>query len=491
MAANFLHGVETIEVQQGTRPINAVKTAVVGLVGTAPIWGVAAENRTVNRPVLITSPADAARYFGPDVNGYTIPAALKAIFDQGAGIVIAVNVFDPETDKVPAIRSTMFRSALGGHTALLPDRGVQNLELKSDDGAITYQLNVDYRADLAAGKLTRIPTGAIPLDVGLFAHYERPDLTKVTAAEIVGAVAADGTRTGMRALATAGSRFGFTPRLLIAPAYCTQASVAAELEVLAESLRAIALIDAPIGTTVVNAIAGRGPGGSLNFGSSSDRVVLCYPHLRVVGPTGERLEPYSQRLAGVIASRDMERGYHWSPSNMVIVGVTGIERALTGAVNDPTSEVNLLNEVGITTVFNGFGTGIRSWGNRSAAFPADTGPTNLISVRRTADVVHESIEHAMLQFLDMPINDALVDSISETVNAFLRTLMARGALIDGRCTFDPANNTPVEMAAGRLRFNVAFMPPAPAERISFDSVVDVRMLVGVGTGASGGLGGDE
>ena len=37
MPASFLHGVETIEIEKGARTIKTVKTAVVGLVGTAPL----------------------------------------------------------------------------------------------------------------------------------------------------------------------------------------------------------------------------------------------------------------------------------------------------------------------------------------------------------------------------------------------------------------------------------------------------------------------
>ncbi len=99
MPASFLHGVETIEIDKGTRPIRTVKTAVIGLIGTAPIQNVAEENRTVNKPVLITNEKDAAKYFGEAEAGYTIPSALNAIFDQGAGIVIAINVFDPVVHK--------------------------------------------------------------------------------------------------------------------------------------------------------------------------------------------------------------------------------------------------------------------------------------------------------------------------------------------------------------------------------------------------------
>ena len=36
MAANFLHGVETIVIKDGPRPVKLVKSAVTGLIGTAP-----------------------------------------------------------------------------------------------------------------------------------------------------------------------------------------------------------------------------------------------------------------------------------------------------------------------------------------------------------------------------------------------------------------------------------------------------------------------
>jgi uncharacterized protein len=176
-------------------------------------------------------------------------------------------------------------------------------------------------------------------------------------------------------------------------------------------------------------------------------------------------------------------GYHWSPSNAPIAGIVGIERSLTARINDASSEVNQLNEVGITTVFNAFGSGFRTWGNRSAAYPSETGAETFVSVQRTADVIEESIEFSMLQFIDAPIDDALVDAIKDTVNSFIRELVGRGALIDGSCTFDPADNPPEEIAAGHLTFGYNFMPPTPAERLSFKAFLDISLLRAVGAQA--------
>lgn len=87
-----------------------------------------------------------------------------------------------------------------------------------------------------------------------------------------------------------------------------------------------------------------------------------------------------------MAAKDVDKGYHWSPSNTEIKGIIGVEKQLTSMINDPTSEVNTLNEAGIVTVFNSYGTGFKTWGNRSAAYPTSTNVTNFINIRRTADI---------------------------------------------------------------------------------------------------------
>ena len=61
MAANYLHGPETIEVENGARPVKTVKSAVIGLIGTAPMgmsirWYSACLRKT-QRHLAASSPA--------------------------------------------------------------------------------------------------------------------------------------------------------------------------------------------------------------------------------------------------------------------------------------------------------------------------------------------------------------------------------------------------------------------------------------------------
>ena len=89
---------------------------------------------------------------------------------------------------------------------------------------------------------------------------------------------------------------------------------------------------------------------------------------------------------------------------------------------------------------------------------------------------NESVEYSMLQFIDSPIDNGLIDAIKESVNAFIRTLIARGALIDGKCSYNADKNPPTEIANGHLTFDIEFMPPTPAERITFESFINIALL---------------
>lgn len=486
MSAAYLHGVETVEVKKGPRSIQTVKTAIIGLVGTAPIFEVAAEDQTKNIPVQVLGDRDGAKFFGSKRAGYTIPQALDAIFTKGAGTVVVVNVFDPATHTTDVAAPGEAHTFPNSDTDLSIDLGHEGLSgdvvVKNSDGTVTYQPTTDYTVDAVNGTITRVTSGTIAKNATVKVTYSYADPSKVTPADIIGTVDASGNRTGLKALRDIFSLYGYNPKILIAPGYSTQDSVAVEMESLANKLRAVALIDAPVGTPLQAALSGRGPEGTINFEYAYKRLILLYPHVKVYDPETDStvLEPYSQHFAGVMADTDLKLGYHWSPSNKEIRGIVGVEAPLTAGINDPTSEVNALNEAGIVTIFNSFGTGYRTWGNRTAAWPASTGPETFISVLRTADVIHESIEYASLQFIDRPIDQAFIDAVIESVNSFLRTLIGRGAIIDGSCTYDANDNPATELSLGHITFAYDFMPPPPAERLTFKSFIDISKLKSLG-----------
>lgn len=472
MPANYLHGIETIEVERGPRAIRVVKSAVIALVGTAPIG-------PVNELTLSQTEVDDAQ-FGPDLEGFSIADALAGIHAFGAGTVLVINVLDPLVHRSNVVGQAR---QFGDNDLLQLQHGaLQLLALKSEDGANTYVPDIDYSVNLLTGSVTRKPAGAIPVAAKVKADYTHADPSKVTPADIIGSVTLAGRRTGLKAFPDSYNLFGFFPKIFIAPGFSTLNSVSVELIASATQLGGVAYIDAPIGSTVQQVIAGRGPLGIINFNTSSDRARLCYPHVKVYNArtNSDRLQPLSIRAAGLRAKVDNDKGYWWSSSNQELIGVIGLERPLTARVDDPNSEVNLLNENGVTTVFNSFGTGLRLWGNRTAAWPTVTHMRNFENVRRTKDVADESIRYSSLQFVDMPITNSLIDSLTESVNQFFRKLIGDEALLGGECWFDPTRNPQTQVELGNLLINYKLTVPVPFERGTFETEITGEYLVKLG-----------
>lgn len=472
MAANYLHGIETLEVERGPRAIKVVKSAVVAVVGAAPIG-------PVNTLTLCQTEVDDAQ-FGPETltnQGFGIPEALAGIHAFGAGTVLVVNVLDPAVHKSSI--ADQARSFGDNERLQLGHGALQTLTLKPTAAGDPYVVGTDYQVDMVTGLVTRVVGGAISAGASIKADYTHADASLVTAADIIGAVNIAGQRSGLKAFADSYNLFGFFPKIFIAPGFSTLNTVSVEMIAAAEQMDGVAYIDAPIGTTPAQAIAGRGPAGAINFNTSSDRVRLCYPHVVVydAATDGSRLQPLSIRAAGLRAKVDLDKGYWWSSSNQELLGVIGLERPLTARVDDSNSEVNLLNEAGISTVFNSFGTGLRLWGNRTAAWPTVTHMKNFENVRRTKDVIDESIRYSSLQFVDMPITGALIDSVVESVNQFGRKLIGDGALLGFECWYDPARNPQTELELGHLLFNYKLTVPPPMERGTFETEITGEYLV--------------
>lgn len=379
----FLHGVEVIEIDAGPRPIQTVKSSVIGIVGTAPDADAAAF--PLNTPVLVAgSRKEAANLDTTGDRKGSLPNALDGIFDQIGAVVVVVRV----------------------------EEGADEAE---------------------------------------------------TLANVIGGVnAGDGNFEGVHALLGAESVVGVSPRILIAPGFTHQRPgglanpVVAELQGIANRLRAVVIADGP-NTTDAAAITSAG-----DFGS--DRIYLCDPwHKVMVGATVVDVPP-SSRVAGLIAKTDNDTGFWASPSNTLISGIIGLSRPVDFKLGDANCRANLLNEAKVATTIrqNGF----RLWGNRSLT---DDTKWTFLCVRRTADIINDSLLRAHLWAVDRGITKTYQEDVSEAVNAFLRDLVSLGAILGGKCWPDPDLNSPANIQLGKVFFNFDFTPIYPAEHITFRS----------------------
>lgn len=383
MSTQFLHGVEVIEIDTGPRPIQTVRSSVIGVVGTAP--DADATKFPLNTPVLVAgSRLEAAALDTKGDGNGTLPGAMDAIFDQIGAVVVVVRV----------------------------EEGADEAE---------------------------------------------------TLANVIGGVnAGDGNFEGVHALVGAESVVGFSPRILIAPGFTHQRPsnlanpVVSELIGLAGRMRAVIIADGPNTTDAAATVSAE------DFGS--DRVYLVDPWVKVqIGPNIVD-QPASARVAGIIARVDNEVGFWKSPSNEPMNGIIGTSRPVDFKLGDANSRANLLNENKVATIIRQ--SGYRLWGNRSMT--ADT-KWHFLCVRRTADIINDSLLRAHLWAVDRSITKTYVEDVTEGVNEYLRGLVALGAILGGKCWADPDLNTPTNIQLGKIFFNFDFTPVYPAEHITFRS----------------------
>lgn len=385
MTETFLHGVEVVEVNDGTRPITTVRSAVIGLVGTAPRADATAF--PLNTPVLIAgSRTQAAKLLAnTGTDDGTLPDAIDSIFDQAGALVVVIRVAPGATENE-------------------------------------------------------------------------------TLANVVGGVDANtGQYTGVSALLGAGSVLGVTPRILIAPGFTHQQPsgganpVVAELQGIAQRLRAIICADGPSTTDAAAFSYAQSHGGR--------RVYVVDPMVKKLASDGTVVvKPASAAVAGLICRMDNEFGFWWSPSNQVINGILGTERPVDFTFGDVNARANILNEQNVATIIRQ--DGFRLWGNRTLS---DDPKWAFLSVVRTADMINDSLMRAHLWAVDKNVSKNYVTDVVDGVNSYLRTLTTLGAILGGKCWADPDLNTPESIAGGRVYFDFDFTPPAPAEHITFRS----------------------
>lgn len=457
MPAAYHHGTETIRVNGGSNPVYTVDGAIVGIVGTAPIGA-------VNEFTVCLTKKDFAQFGSILHAGFTLPDAFDIIARYQSGTYYVVNVLDPAKHKSRVTDEVITPDPVT-LLAKTAKPGLINLTLTAAGTPLNE--GSDYVVEQQDGT---IRFKAVHSDIK--ATYDYADPSKVTMDDIKGGYElATGKRTGLELLTEGFNRTGSDAKILIAPGFDADAGVAAELEAMGERLKAFSYVCAPQGTTLSKAIQGRGPLGDINFQSSGQRHRHFYPH--AIGTSGKP-ENLATHAAALRMKVDVDKGYWHSTSNHNLLGVIGSEVPLTARVDDVQSETNRLNAVGITTIFNSFGTGFRLWGNRSACWPMVTHISNFEVVERTGDLIDESIRRFELQYIDRPIDDALIDSLLESVDTYMRGLPS---IVGYSVNLDFDYDLVDAFSQGQVPIKYEYTPKIPAERITNTSVITRKFLV--------------
>ncbi|EKF9663133.1 phage tail sheath subtilisin-like domain-containing protein [Vibrio cholerae] len=473
----FLHGAEVIEIDDGSRPIQTVKSAVIGLVGTAPLSAAATSAAlTIGTAILNDGLKLTAVKTGTEGNAISVEVLAPTAASSELAVTVTNNKISIQlaSDESGALTTAATELA----SALMANPAAKSLVTAVALGDGSGDVAPASRSYLSGGENEPFPlkkpvavAGSRKLIEKLDKEGTLPaafdDIFDQTGALVIVVRAEKGQTEeqtqanvieAMQAFLDSQTETGYTPRILVAPEFSQFDAVASELEAKAKRLRAIAYLDCDRTASYTDAIK-----RARQFG---ERVEITWPWVRVFDTelAKEIDRPYSARAAGLRARIDAEKGFWWSKSNQEIYGIVGTSQPVDWALGDPNTTANMLNENKVSTIIREGG--FRHWGNRTCS----TDPKwTFEQTRRTADMINDSVQRSHLWAVDRNITKTYVDDVISGVNAYLRELKALGAILGGECWADKELNTPATIQKGIVYFDFDFCPPYPAEHIVFRS----------------------
>ncbi|MFV0576054.1 MAG: phage tail sheath subtilisin-like domain-containing protein [Vibrio sp.] len=479
MATTFLHGAEVIEMNDGVRSISSVKTAVIGFAFESDqAAGATAATLTIGSAALSDGITLTAVEGGQDGNGInitittqTVPDSAIAIIGEGKNITVELGTDETGAPNSTAAEVVESINEAASTSALV----VASLTNGNDGSEVPQVVSTQYLSgganepfpELKPVMITGSLKGAEGMGKSTDAYKSMDSIMQQTGALVIAVrarplvapqVEGANISEAIDQFAYARSEVGYKPKILIAPNFSHIDGVAKSLETMAARLRGFAYVDCELNATYTDAMK-----RARSFG---ERVEVQWPHVKVAdSETGVEVpRSTSEFAAGLRCRIDNEKGVHWSKSNQEIYGVIGTWQQVEWELSDPNTVANILNENKVSTVIREGG--YRFWGNRSCSIDPKW---TFECVRRTADMINDSIEQAHLWAVDMPGTTQYLQDVLGGVRAYMKQLKYEGVIPGGDAWLDKELNTPETMAQGVYYFDFDFGVYYPAEHLIFRS----------------------
>ena len=466
----FKHGVYKSEVPTSLIAPVRTESGLPVIVGTAPIHLASDEEamQNVNKPQLVYNYSEAVSLFGfsRDWEKYTLCEFIYSQFALFAmSPCVLINVLDPAKHK-QNVSPTEFTITDGevnlGQDVILAN-GV------TFEGTATYTAGVDYSLGyddegnailsvIAGGKLANVSK----VKIG-FTRL-KPDM--ITSYDIIGGVdASTGDYTGFELVNRVFPKFRIVPGLLGSPKWSEKPEVAAVMRAKSENINGLftcmSVVDIPCDSAGADRYT-EVPEWKNRNNYVGMHEIACWPKVKL----GDDVFHLSTQLIGLMNKTDSgnEDTPYESPSNKLLQ-MNACVVASGKEVDLGFEEANYLNGQGIVTALNWIG-GWRAWGNRTAAYPANTDVKDMfIPVRRMFDWIGNEFILTLWQKVDKPMTPRLIRTIISSYNVRLNGLSAREYILGGYIDFLSTENPTTDLIDGILRFHIYITPPPPAEQI--------------------------
>lgn len=467
------HGVR---VQEQATSIVAPIEGTAGLqvvFGTAPVNLADDPYSVTNTPVIAYSWSEAVKKLGysADWEKYTLCQSMYASFQViGVAPVVFVNVLDPDKHKKKNSTQNVKIEEMEGTvklTGILQKTVSVSIPAAGDGEATPLGVNKDYLMEFDDDgylviTLTADGAGAAATEIDVESTSIDPDAVK--SSDIIGASATGGEK-GFEVLRQVYPLLGMTPGLILAPGWSHIPDVGIVLAAKCEEINGYFTCEGfiDIDSTESGCVAyDKVKQAKEAAGCTSKHIMALWPCVAA----GSAWFWYSAIMAALTAYLDASNDDvpNLSPSNKLI-GITGTVLAdgKTEVVLDQL-QGNAVNSFGVTTAINV--NGWRTWGNRSAIYPASTDPKDMwFCCRRFFSWWGNSFILTYFQKVDDPANRRLIETIVDTENIRGASYVADGKCARAEIEFIESENPVTDLIDGKLRFHQYLTPYPPAEDI--------------------------
>lgn len=459
MANTYLHGVYgSIGETQAQSALQA--GTIPCYIGTAPVHLVRgyAANGIINSPVKLSNLAQAQSAIGyaADWSKFTLSEAVKAHFDNpfgNIGPIYVINVLDPDKHKSAEATEKQLTFSNGRVEFVSTDIILDSLAIADKAEGVDYSVDYNYTTG------TVIITAISEMDTAQ-ASYSTIDVSKITAADIVGGKTASGEYSGIGALELLYIRENKVANLLAAPGWSHYPEVRNALVSACQKMNghwmAYCFTDIPVADedggagTINEAITWKASNGY-----NSQYETVCWP--KSIDNAGNI---FHGSTLSMWCQQSVDYGHDSIPFETASnKNVPGIKQFFgSGSTNAGFDKLtaNDLNEKGIRTIvpYNG---DLVLWGGHTAAYTygqtSDALQVFDTNVRMISYIVNE-FQREWGARIDEPMTLQLRDEILNREQDKLNGYVAKGALIGSPTVSFLANeNTTTDMINGDFRFD--------------------------------------
>lgn len=482
MASDYLLGTQA---KLGETIVKASKTLgrAVAVLGTAPIHLVRgyATLGLVNQWIKLTS-AKAKNTIGYSIDWkhFTMSESIKAFFDNVGGNIepaYVLNILNPDVHRKEEA-TTQTLTFVNGQADFKSDTII--LDTFAIDGkaeGVDYTLDYNFTSGkvvIDSNKFDVKLSGSIECTYNEV-DYSFMDNDETKAEAIIGAITADGERTGLQALDLLYMTHYVVCNYLIAPGFshipAVRNAMVSKVQKFNDMWDAMVYTDIPTDEDAENLVSTRAKAIQWKKENNykSEREVVCYP--KAIDNEGNTYHLSTLRCVEQLRADQANNCIPFETAGNKSVPLIYAPCVTTGikATGYTRSEANELTQKGISTIIPWEGV-YKMWGHHTSAYEYG----GSYDARAVFDTSVNMLLYLMNSFtkehaeeIDKPMKLSLKQDIEDEENRKLDELVAIGALLedpDGESPifkFIPANNPAGDIIEGHFVWNLGATPTPP------------------------------